>query len=193
MTSEPRFGTDVIDHLAGIAPGSPLDLLRRRRHATREHARRSFDALFAPVSDIEVTLVERDAVAGFVAGLHRDGPAARFYTDRLAELAPRLGDTVRAETGAGLTTGPARPDDGGLRHRVRNPGALGVRLTAAFEHAHLLVFRPREADREALGALRKAGWSTTGIVTLSQPVAFLSFQIRVAAGLRLLAHPGVGA
>jgi uncharacterized protein YciW len=35
-----------------------------------------------------------------------------------------------------------------------------------------------------------AGWSTTDIVTLSQIVAFLSFQIRVIAGLRVLAaHP----
>jgi uncharacterized protein YciW len=39
----------------------------------------------------------------------------------------------------------------------------------------------------ALRALLDAGWSTTDIVTLSQLVAFLSFQIRVAAGLRALA------
>ncbi|GAA4531327.1 CMD domain protein [Nonomuraea ferruginea] len=206
LSGEPRFGTephmitDVIDHLAGVAPGSPLDGLRRRRPAAREHAQRSFDALFAPGSESEVRLVERDAVAAFVAGLHRDDPAVRFYADRLAELAPRLADTVRAETAAGLTTGPygidpALPADGaeGLRYRVRNPGALGVRLTAAFEHTHLLVFRPREASREALGALEKAGWSTTGIVTLSQLVAFLSFQIRVAAGLRLLGRTEVAA
>jgi uncharacterized protein YciW len=32
-----------------------------------------------------------------------------------------------------------------------------------------------------------AGWSTTDIVTLSQIIAFLLFQIRVAAGLRILA------
>ena len=42
----------------------------------------------------------------------------------------------------------------------------------------------------ALQALLDAGWSTTDIVTLSQIVAFLSFQIRVIAGLRVLAaHP----
>jgi uncharacterized protein YciW len=35
--------------------------------------------------------------------------------------------------------------------------------------------------------LLDAGWSTTGIVTLSQIAAFLSFQIRVVAGLRVLA------
>ncbi len=36
-------------------------------------------------------------------------------------------------------------------------------------------------------ALLDAGWSATDIVTLSQLVAFLSFQIRVVAGLRALA------
>jgi len=35
-------------------------------------------------------------------------------------------------------------------------------------------------------ALRSAGWSDTGIVTLSQLVAFLSFQVRVVSGLRTL-------
>ena len=64
--------------------------------------------------------------------------------------------------------------------------ALGPRLAAAFEHMHLLVFHPRDADRRALQALLDAGWSTTAIVTLSQIAAFLSFQIRVVAGLRTL-------
>ena len=64
---------------------------------------------------------------------------------------------------------------------------LGARLAAAFDHAHLLVFHPRDAAPARLQALLDAGWSTTDIVTLSQIIAFLSFQIRVAAGLRVLA------
>ena len=51
----------------------------------------------------------------------------------------------------------------------------------------MLVFHPRDAAPASLQALLDAGWSTTGIVTLSQIVAFLSFQIRVVAGLRVLA------
>jgi len=35
-------------------------------------------------------------------------------------------------------------------------------------------------------ALLAAGWSSTAIVTLSQLVAFLSFQVRTVAGLRTL-------
>ena len=188
--------TDVIDHLAGIQPGSPLDRLRGRRPAAREHAQRSYDALFSPWAEDEVTLVERDAVAAFVAGLHRDAAATRFYADRLTELAPGLLEAVESEIEAGGTTGPygvypgegllSPESDEGLRYRVRRPAEVGVRLAAALEHAHLLVFRPREAGRESLDALTRAGWSATGVVTLSQLVAFLTFQIRVAAGLRHL-------
>ncbi|MFI7699447.1 CMD domain protein [Nonomuraea sp. NPDC049480] len=187
---------DVIDHLAGITPGSPLDRLRARRPGAREHAQRSFDALFTPDDDREVTLVERDAIAAFVAGLHQDAEIASFYADRLAELSPGLLKAVESGIEAGITIGPygAYPDGGplakesdeGLRYRARNPADLGVRLAAAFEHAHLLVFRPREAREDDLDALARAGWSATAIVTLSQLVAFLTFQIRVVAGLRLL-------
>src|SRR5205823_14901388 len=66
-------------------------------------------------------------------------------------------------------------------------GVLCPRLSAAFEHVHMLVFHPRDAAPASLQALLDAGWSTTDIVTLSQIVAFLSFQIRVVAGLRTLA------
>ena len=64
---------------------------------------------------------------------------------------------------------------------------LGARLVAALEHAHLLVFRPRDAASSDMNALLAAGWSNTGIVTFSQLVAFLSFQVRVVSGLRTLA------
>jgi uncharacterized protein YciW len=60
-------------------------------------------------------------------------------------------------------------------------------LAAALEHAHLLVFRLRESSPDALAVLLNAGWSTTGIVTLSQLVAFLSYQLRVVVGLEALA------
>ena len=64
---------------------------------------------------------------------------------------------------------------------------LGPRLAAAFEHTHMLVFHPRDAAAPSLQALLDAGWSTDAVVTLSQLVAFLAFQIRVVSGLRVLA------
>jgi CMD domain protein len=63
---------------------------------------------------------------------------------------------------------------------------LGTKLAAALAHAHLLVFRPRDASPAAMQALLDAGWSSTAIVVLSQLVAFLSFQVRSVVGLRTL-------
>ncbi|NYI07336.1 CMD domain protein [Allostreptomyces psammosilenae] len=194
--------TDVIDHLVGIAPGSRLDQVRRRRPDARENAQASYAALF-PAPDAasgvtgEVTPAERLAVAAFVAGLHGDAAVTGFYADRLAALSPALATAVATEVERGRTTGPygVYPGEGplaaessrGLQYRAGDRDALGERLAAALTHAHLLVFRPREASRAALATLLDAGWSTTGVVTLSQLVAFLSFQVRVVTGLRLLA------
>jgi CMD domain protein len=83
----------------------------------------------------------------------------------------------------------SRENIAGPTHRIAEETrrALGSRLAAAFDHMHLLVFHPRDAAPGALRALLETGWSTTDIVTLSQIAAFLSFQIRVVAGLRVLA------
>ncbi|GAA3508994.1 CMD domain protein [Streptosporangium album] len=190
------MSTDIINRLAGIEPGSRIDHLRDRRPAARENAQRSYRALFSPESPGEVAQAERHAVAAFVTGLHQDAVVARFYADRLAELSAELPAAVAREVEAARTTGPygAYPAGGplasesveGLVYRVRDRDTLGDRLSAALEHAHLLVFRPRESSPEALRRLIDAGWTTSGIVTLSQLVAFLSFQVRVIAGLRLL-------
>ena len=98
----------------------------------------------------------------------------------------------RARTEGPYGTFPAGPlsveDKKGPIYRLSDAGrpALGTRLAAALEHAHLLVFRPRDAAPAAMQALLDAGWPTTAIVTLSQLVAFLSFQVRSVAGMRTL-------
>jgi CMD domain protein len=191
---------DVIDALVGITPGSPLSAIRARRPDARAHAQATYRALFAPEAPGNVTAQERFAVAAFVAGLHGATAIAVHYAARLAERGTpaALKDAVDAAIAEARTSGPygrypvgplSREDTAGLSYRV---GAtirrtLGRRLAAAFEHVHMLVFHPRDAAPAALQALLDAGWSTTDIVTLSQIVAFLSFQIRVVTGLRALA------
>ncbi|MCK1736107.1 CMD domain protein [Bradyrhizobium sp. 138] len=191
---------DIIDTLAGIEPGSALDAIRARRLQARENAQKSYLSLFEPVDASDVSLVERAAVAAFVTGLHGESPVAAFYREKLAANADAaaLVEAIQAEIARGKTSGPygafpAGPlsieNKAGLIYRVsaeRKP-VLGARLVAAFEHAHLLVFRPRDAASTDMKALLDAGWSNTGIVTFSQLVAFLSFQLRVVSGLRTLA------
>ena len=191
---------DIIDKLAGIEPGSALDAIRAKRLQARENAQKSYLSLFEPIDAGDVSLLERAAVAAFVTGLHGESPVATFYRDKLAASAggAALLEAVDAEIARGKTSGPygsfpAGPlsieNTAGLIYRVgaASKSALGTRLVAALEHAHLLVFRPRDAASTDMKALVAAGWSTTGIVTFSQLVAFLSFQVRVVSGLRTLA------
>ena len=194
---------DVIDALVGITPGSPLDAIRARRPEARAQAQATYRALFAPEAPGNVSAQERFAVGAFVAGLHDDAAIAAAYAGRLAATgAPApLKDAIDAAIKEAKTRGPygsypagplSNEDTAGPVYRVEatTRRALGARLAAAFEHVHMLVFHPRDAAPAALQALLDAGWSTTDIVTLSQIVAFLSFQIRVIAGLRVLAaHP----
>ncbi|MCK1421867.1 CMD domain protein [Bradyrhizobium sp. 180] len=190
---------DIIDTLAGIEPESALDAIRARRLQARENAQKSYLALFEPIDASAFSLAERAAVAAFVTGLHGESPVAAFYREKLAanaDGAPLL-DAIKAEIERGKTSGPygaypAGPlsveNTAGLIYRVSAEGkpVLGARLVAALEHAHLLVFRPRDAASADMKALLVAGWSNTGIVTFSQLVAFLSFQVRVVTGLRVL-------
>jgi len=191
--------SDIINVLAGIEPGSSLDGIRGRRLQARENAERSYLALFEPVDFGDVAATERYAVAAFVAGVHGEPTATDFYLSKLADAADRseLVEALQAEIERAKTSGPygafpAGPlsvgDKAGLIYRVApdRQRVLGERLAAALEHAHLLVFRPRDATPAAMQALLTAGWSSTAIVTLSQLVAFLSFQVRTVAGLRTL-------
>ena len=190
---------DVIDAIVGITPDSALDALRRARPVTRSEAQASFDALFAPRSADEVTLAERALVAAFATRVTGDDDTAAFYRDRAAAIDPARAGVVAREASAHKAAGPfGRYAEPGLQHentegpRYRASDAvraeLGERLTAALEHAHLLVVRPREADAAALAALADADWSADAIVTLSQLVAFLSFQQRVVTGLQIIAE-----
>ncbi|MBB3180852.1 CMD domain protein [Variovorax sp. Sphag1AA] len=192
---------DVIDQLTGIPPGHAIDTIRARRAQARLHGQNSYFALFEPSLPLqgEFTLQERFAVAVFVSALHRQAQATAFYAEGLARSGGDRGlaDALVTEAAAVDSSGPyGRYPEGrltvedvpGLVYRVGDPLArrLGPRLSAALAHAHLLVFHPRDAHAKDLQALLDAGWSTTDIVTLSQLVAFLAYQLRVAAGLQVL-------
>ena len=187
--------TDVIDTLVGIAPGSKLDAIRANRSEARKHAQASYTSLFEPRDMAGVTADERHALAAFVAGLHGEPRTEAFYA---AKLPAALRSAVATEVAAGRSKGPygrfpkgplSVEDAPGPSWKVSDAGrqALGARLPAAFEHTHMLVFHPRDAAAPALQALLDAGWSTTDIVTISQLVSFLAYQIRVVAGLSTLA------
>jgi CMD domain protein len=190
---------DVIDQLAGLTPGSPLSVIRDRKPITRDQAQASYRALFEPADPAGVSLQERFALATFVAALHAEDGIASFYQERLALTAPPPGfvaalvaEAARAPAQGPYGAYPSGPltveDVPGPTHAVsaENAAVLGPRLSAALAHIHMLVCHPRDARPALLQALLDAGWTNTDIVTMSQLVAFLAFQIRTIVGLRAL-------
>ncbi|MVA71701.1 CMD domain protein, partial [Agrobacterium vitis] len=142
--------TDIIDTLSGIAPGSKGEALRARRPVTKEGAEASWQALFAPGDDSQFSIGERFAVAVFVAALHGQPEIAAFYAERLAEN-PTLLSAVHAAASKGTAIGPYGHSPAGPLSSENSDGAvftvtesekaiLGARLSAALEHAHLLIF-----------------------------------------------------
>lgn len=187
--------TDVIDTLVGIAPGSPLDAIRTRRPEARTHAQASYRALFAPTEPGAFSIAERFAAASFVVALHGEAATAAHYR---AQVEGALGTAVDAAVAAAAGHGPYGHYPAGPLSAEDLPGpswqpdaalaaALGPRLAAAFAHLHMLVLHPRDAAPAHLQSLLDAGWTTTGIVSLSQIASFLAFQLRVVSGLRTLA------
>ncbi|MGX5733024.1 CMD domain protein [Bosea thiooxidans] len=201
MTTE---APDVLDRLAGVAAGSALDTLRRERPQTRDNVQASYVALFEAPDETGIAQSERLAVASFVALLH-GGPAAEYYLG-LLEAQPeggKLAELVRRQAERGATKGPygayppgplSREDVAGPAFKIEaaDRAALGERLATALEHTHQLVFHLRDAKESDFAPLKAAGWSTPAIVTLSQIVAYLSFQIRAAHGLQVLGLHALG-
>ncbi|MGC0249137.1 alkylhydroperoxidase domain protein [Pseudactinotalea sp. Z1748] len=204
-----RPGADLVDRVLGITPGDALDRVRAVRAQAREHTQRSYQVLFDPTDATGISVLERFAVAAFTVTLHlRLGAPtavqalAAHYTGSLQHLDPGLAGVVLTSAEAARTRGPyggyAEPglvqeSTTGPVYRIETDAApdtsaraTSARVRAGLEHAHLLTFRPREAGPEDLQRLLDAGWSTDGIVTLSQLIAFLAYQVRLVHGLSYL-------
>jgi alkylhydroperoxidase domain protein/CMD domain protein len=167
--------TDVLNELAGIGPASPVLALRQQRPEATTHAEGSYRALLQPVDPGGVGSIERAAVALRVAAWHDDGRLVAHYR-RLLLAAGEGGEDL---AGA-IVAGPAGGEPGDLDRLA------GPRLRAELDHADLLATHPVDARPDHLAALTAAGLAVRDIVTVSQLIAFVSFQARVLAGLLLL-------
>jgi CMD domain protein len=169
MTQSPSAATtpvDLIDRLAGLAPGSATHALRHQREKVATATEGSYRALFDPALP-GLTLAERFAVALYAARLTPSPALAAHYLDRLRESGLD-GATVAAIDSGGIDT------------------LADARLRAMLVFTRKLIEKPVEGDRDALHALPAGGLSTPEVVTLAQLIAFLSYQVRLVAGLRAL-------
>ena len=156
---------DVMDALAGLADDSALAALRRQRPDVVKHLQGSDNVIFLPLDDGGLTRAERAAAALRVATLLRDSVLSEQCRARLATLDPdgTLARTV--EGGARITEG---------------------RWDAILAHVDIVARGPDSANRKDLENLLAAGLSSHAVVSLSQLIAYVNFQSRVLAGLRML-------
>ncbi len=159
--------TDVIDRLAGIAPGSKLAELRAARPVLVKATQGSHEALFEPEDLGGVSHRERDGLALRVAVLTPSPELVGWHRERLS---------AQGEDAATIAAFEQGPDGAGLTPRE----------VALMRHADILANTPGDASPEAIAALKAAGFTPRDIVTLSQLISFVSFQARLLVGLRLV-------
>lgn len=169
--ADSQASPDVLDQLAGIGPTALLSGLRTQRADVARFAQGSYDALLDPPDPAGVSLVERGLIALHVAKISSSALLATHYRQRLVEHGAPVASIDAAE-------------------QFPAGDVLSPRLVAILQHATLLVNEPHTATPTNLAQLQKYGLSSRDIVTISQLIAFLSFQVRILAGLQLLMEAG---
>jgi CMD domain protein len=167
--TEPVVGSDTIDRLAGLAPDSRLARLRAERSEVALHAEGSYQALLEPADPAGVSRFERESIALRVAVLTPSEPVAAWHRDRLRKLGAK-DDAIRAI------------------ERFPEGSGLSARAAAILRHTDRLTLAPAEASPAQIADLKAVGLSPRDIVTIAQLITFETFQVRVLAGLRLLAE-----
>ncbi|WP_104013016.1 CMD domain-containing protein [Burkholderia anthinoferrum] len=161
----PAAGPDTIDAAAGLRAGDAVAALRRARDQVLLHTQLSEAALFDPALP-DLSLIERLHAARYVAWQSNAHALADIYRARLLDAGGTLDDIEHADADAF--------------------DALPRRLGAILLHAKRLTHAPVDARASDLDTLKSAGLTTPAIVALSQLVAFVAYQLRVAAAARAL-------
>ncbi len=167
MSDQPHAAADdLIDRLVGLAPDSKTYAVRHHREKVAVATQGSYDALFDPALP-GLSLIERLLVALYASRLTPSAELAAHYRDGL----------VAANADTAMV---ALIEHGDIAQ------IADTRLAALLDFTRKLIENPVEGDKAALQKLPAAGISTPAIVTLSQLIAFLSYQIRLVAGLKAM-------
>ncbi len=167
MTATYVQTSDVVNAILGIDEDSPIAQIRNQKPDLVREVQDYYLSLFEPeaTSAEAFPILDRYLVAARVATHTGSTAVADWYT-RLAV------DAGASQDALGQAANIAEP--------VTGDTTLGV----ALRHADLLTTRPADARNSDLQALKEAGFSPAGIVSLSQTIAFVSYQLRLIAGLR---------
>ncbi|QNP47198.1 CMD domain-containing protein [Diaphorobacter aerolatus] len=158
---------DLVDHIVGLRPGGRTYEVRHQREKVVAATQGSYDALFDPHLP-DLSLTERLLVALHACVLTPAPELAAHYRARLVTDGCDAALIQFAESAA---------------HETASSNA---RLNAMLTFTRTLIEDPVEGDKAALLALPAAGISTPAVVALSQLIAFLSYQVRLVAGLKAM-------
>ena len=153
----------VLAEAAGISVGHPLLPLLSARSEVMQLTQKSHDAALKPELPGGLSHAERAALACRMARLNDEELLAGHYEGMIPENSELrvMADPALDET-----------DD----HRLK----------AILRHTDLVTVNPKQATENDISALKSAGILEADIVRLSELIAFLSYQVRVVKGLRLM-------
>lgn len=157
---------DTLDRVLGLVPGSLAYQVRHQRTKVVDATQASEDLLLgAPIEGLSIE--DRLLTALLACALTPASELASEYIQRLKSL--KVADT--------------------LIEAVRQANIQAVdndRLKQILTFTHTLITDPVKADKQALLRLKASGLTTPQITALAQLIAFVSYQVRVAAGLKAM-------
>jgi len=156
--------SDAIDRAVGLLPEDTLALTRRQRPEFVNGAEQCLQSVLAPHDDQGLAIDLRLALALRIATLNNDSVLQQDYQAQLAQYQP-------SEALQSLARG---------EHNLAEP------LATLARHSDMVTQSPTQATEANIRLLEQAGFSHAQIVALSELIAFVNFQTRVIAGLRLL-------
>ncbi|RWA84447.1 hypothetical protein [Mesorhizobium sp.] len=155
---------DAMDKAAGLLPEDALFATRRFRPEFVQGAEECRLSVLRPANDQGLAANLRVALARRMAALNADPILMAEYDVQLAQLGPteQLLSLARGETD------------------------LEEPLATIARHVDLITLTPKKAEASHIVLLAQAGLNNPQIVALSELIAFVNFQTRVATGLRLM-------
>ena len=156
--------SDAIDQAAGLTSEEALYQTRRLRPEFVEGAEACRLSVLTPEDEQGLPADLRLALARRMAVLNSDVPLQRDYQAQLATLNP-------SEALLALAAGDVVHEEP---------------LATLARHTDLVTQQPIQATEQHIRLLEQAGLTNPQIVALSELIAFVNFQTRVAAGLRLM-------
>ena len=159
-------GDDVVLRQVGIRSNSPTHEALLARADIIALTRATHDAALRPHDPGGLSHAERAALATRIARLNHDEGLAAHYAGMMRHAG------ADAET-----------------EKMADPlfkGETASRIAAVIAYADLVAVSPRDTKGDDIASLKAAGIEDADIVRLSELNAFLAYQIRLIAGLRLM-------